>query len=160
MRSPKHGFGKEPKKSAALSSGQEKSADPLAAKTGKATKWTFEPHTAMAIYRKWLSEANVPVYLGERLASVQKKGTRIVSFTSESGRVFRGKMFIDASYEGDLMAKAGVSYHLGRESNDTYGETLNGVRAKTPSHQFKLDIDPYLDPGHPESRPTSVHPIR
>src|SRR6185369_8385167 len=59
----------EPQKSAALSSGQEKSSDPLAAKTGKATKWTFEPHVAMVIYRKWLSDASVPVYLGERLAS-------------------------------------------------------------------------------------------
>ncbi|MCX7825573.1 MAG: FAD-dependent oxidoreductase, partial [Verrucomicrobiae bacterium] len=55
------------------------------------------------------------------------------------------------SYEGDLMARAGVSYHVGRESNATYGETLNGVRAETPYHQFKVAVDPYVKPGDPTS---------
>jgi ribulose 1,5-bisphosphate synthetase/thiazole synthase len=141
----------EPKKSAALTSGQERAADPLVAKTGKATKWTFEPHVAMAIYRRWLAEAQVPVYFGQRLASVKKEGGRLVEFTTDSGRTFRGKVFIDASYEGDLMAKAGVSYHVGREANATYGETINGVRAQTPKHQFLVDVDPYVKPGNPAS---------
>ncbi|MDB6038347.1 MAG: xly, partial [Verrucomicrobiales bacterium] len=141
----------EPKKSAALLSGQEGGGDPLVAVTGRPTKWTFEPHAATVIYRKWLKEFDIPVYFGERLTNVQKKGARIVSFTCKSGRVFQGSVFIDASYEGDLMARAGVSYHVGRESNAAYGETLNGIRAETPAHQFKLNIDPYRTPGHPES---------
>ncbi|HEY6169353.1 MAG TPA: FAD-dependent oxidoreductase, partial [Verrucomicrobiae bacterium] len=141
----------EPKKSAALGSGQERGADPLVAKTGRPTKWTFEPHVAMAIYRKWLADAGVPVYFGQRLASVKKDGARLTEFTTDSGRVFRAKVFIDASYEGDLMAKAGVSYHVGREANATYGETLNGVREKTPKHQFLVDVDPYVKPGNSAS---------
>ena len=136
-----------PAKSESNASGQERGADPLVAKTGRATKWTFEPKVATAIYRRWLDEAGVRVLLGEKLASVKKDGTRIVEFTTGSGRVYRGKMFIDASYEGDLMAKAGVSYHVGREANATYGETINGVRAQTPKHQFLVDVDPYVKPG-------------
>jgi hypothetical protein len=60
-------------------------------------------------------------------------------------------MFIDATYEGDLMAKAGVSYTVGREANARYHETLNGVRAKTPQHQFRVPVDPYVKPGDPSS---------
>jgi hypothetical protein len=82
---------------------------------------------------------------------VKKDGTQIVEFTTEGGRTFRGKIFIDASYEGDLMAKAGVTYHVGREANSEYGETLNGFRAQTPQHQFGVAIDPYLEPGDPSS---------
>jgi FAD dependent oxidoreductase len=141
----------QPKTSGALNAGQERGKDPLVEKTGRATKWTFEPSVAMAIYRKWLAEAGVTVRLGERLKSVRKDGARIVEFTTESGNTYRGKMFIDASYEGDLMAQAGVSYHVGREANATYGETLNGVRAETPHHQFKVNVDPYVKPGDPTS---------
>jgi hypothetical protein len=129
----------------------DKSKDPIATATGRATQWTFEPHVAMAIYKKWLADAGVQVHLNEKLKSVKKEGARIVEFTTEGGHVYRGKMFIDASYEGDLMAKAGVSYHVGRESNATYGETLNGVRAATPGHQFDVAVDPYVKPGDPAS---------
>jgi hypothetical protein len=129
----------------------EKSSDPLVAKTHRETKWTFEPHVAMEIYQRWLQDAGVKVYLGEKLKSVKKNGTRIVEFTTESGRTFRGKMFIDASYEGDLMAKAGVTYHVGREANSEFSETLNGFREKTPQHQFTVDVDPYVTPGDPSS---------
>src|SRR5438477_11716645 len=87
----------------------------------------------------------------DRKAGVKKDVTRIVSITTESGNAYRGKVFIDATYEGDLMAKAGVSYHVGREANSEYGETLNGVRAVTPGHQFTVDVDPYLQPGNPAS---------
>ena len=70
----------------------------------------------------------------------------------ESGKTFRGKMFIDATYEGDLMAKAGVSYTFGRESNEVYDETLNGVQTKRAVyHNFKHPVDPYIIPGDPNS---------
>src|SRR6185295_12077425 len=68
-----------------------------------------------------------------------------------NGNVFRAKMFIDATYEGDLMARAKVSYHVGREANATYGETLNGIRAETPKHQFIVPVDPYKKPGDASS---------
>jgi hypothetical protein len=131
--------------------GQERSIDPVAQRTGRPTKWTFEPHVAMDVFKQMLAEAKVRSLFGQRLASVKKDGARITEIVMESGDVFRGKMFIDASYEGDLMARAGVSYHVGRESNATYGETLNGVRAETPNHQFKVAVDPYVKPGDPKS---------
>ena len=93
--------------------------------------WTFEPHVAEDIMKKMVADAGVDVVYNERLNlkdGVKKEGGRIVSITMESGKTFAGKVFIDATYEGDLMAKAGVSYHVGRESNATYGETLNGVQ--------------------------------
>jgi hypothetical protein len=83
--------------------------------------------------------------------SVRKEAARIKEITMENGNVFRARLFIDASYEGDLMAGAKVSYHVGREANAQYGETLNGVRAQTPSHQFKVAVDPYLERGNPSS---------
>jgi hypothetical protein len=119
------------------------------------TMWTFEPHVAEAIYREMLREAKVPVHFGERLdlkegKGVAKDGNRITSITMESGLTLRGAMFIDASYEGDLMARAGVSYHVGREANATYGETVNGVFFGD-KHQFKAPVDPYVVPGDPAS---------
>ena len=121
------------------------------------TMWTFEPHVATAIYDRMLKAAGdkVTVVYGERLdlkKGVIKDGTRIVKIVMESGREFTGKMFIDATYEGDLMAKAGVSYHVGREANATYGETLNGVQVgHSKSHQFKVEVDPYVKKGDPSS---------
>ena len=80
-------------------------------------------------------------------------GNRIVSIRMESGQVFRGRMFIDATYEGDLMAAAGVTYTVGRESNSQYGETLNGVQKKLNlyNHRFLKPIDPYVVSGEPAS---------
>ena len=101
--------------------------------------------------------AKITIVRGERLdlakgKGVIKDGTRIVRIVMESGREFSGKMFIDATYEGDLMAKAGVSYHVGREANATYGETLNGVQVgHARSHQFKVEVDPYVKKGDPAS---------
>ena len=86
---------------------------------GEDTQWTFEPGVATRIFDQLLAEAKVPVVFGERLDlknGVKKEGTRIVGIVMESGTQFTGSMFIDATYEGDLMAKAGVSYHVGRES--------------------------------------------
>jgi len=116
-----------------------------------ATMWTFEPRVAEKIFFQMLAEAKTPVYLEQRLKSVTKAGPRITAITMENGRVFRAKMFLDATYEGDLLAKAGCSFHVGREANSVYGETLNGVRAHTPHHQFTVPVDPYAKPGDPAS---------
>ena len=112
-----------------------------------ATMWTFEPRVAEKMYLQLLAEAKTPVFLEQRLQSVAKAGPRITAITMENGRVFRAKMFVDATYEGDLLAKAGCSFHVGREANSVYGETLNGVRAQTPHHQFTVPVDPYVKPG-------------
>ncbi len=117
----------------------------------EATMWTFEPHVARNILFALLNETKTPVYFEQRLATVKKKGARITEIEMENGRVYRAKMFIDATYEGDLMAKAGVSFTVGREANTQYGETLNGVRAETPHHQFTVPVDPYVKPGDPGS---------
>lgn len=116
-----------------------------------ATMWTFEPHVAEDIYYQMLKEAKVPIYLKQRLARVKKDGVRVTEIAMESGKVFRAKIFIDATYEGDLMAKSGVRYKVGREANSEYGETLDGVRAATPKHQFAVAVDPYVTPGAPAS---------
>ncbi len=116
-----------------------------------ATMWTFEPSVAEKVYLAMLAEVKTPVYLDQRLKSVTKSGPRITAITMENGRVFRAKMFMDATYEGDLLAKAGCSFHVGREANSVYGETLNGVRALTPHHQFTVPVDPYVKPGDASS---------
>lgn len=117
--------------------------------------WMFEPHVAEAILNDMVREAKVAVVYGERLDlenAVSKEGSRIAFIGMESGRVFGGRMFIDATYEGDLMAKAGVSYTVGRESNAQYGETLNGVQTRNArSHNFDKPVDPYVIPGEPSS---------
>ncbi|MCP4645948.1 MAG: FAD-dependent oxidoreductase, partial [bacterium] len=122
---------------------------------GKPEMWTFEPHVAEAAFNAFVSEAKIPVFYEERLDlddGIVMEGQRIAVIVMESGRRFVGRMFIDATYEGDLMAKAGVSYHVGRESNATYGESLNGVQTKQAKfHQFKVPIDPYVKEGDPES---------
>jgi hypothetical protein len=120
------------------------------------TMWTFEPHVASQIYREMLAEMGIAPILEERLdrtSRVKKEGRRIESITMESGRTYAGRMFIDATYEGDLMAAAGVSYHVGRENNETYGETLNGVQRtlNVKNHRFTHFVDPYLKPGDPTS---------
>jgi len=117
--------------------------------------WTFEPHVAEQVFERMLREAKVPVVRGERLdreSGVKKEGSTIVSIAMESGRAFAGQRFIDATYEGDLMAAAGVSFTVGREANEKYGETLNGVqKARARSHQFIKNVDPYIEPGDPQS---------
>jgi len=119
------------------------------------TMWTFEPHVATKIYDDMLKDTGVEVVFGERLdlqKGVKKDGTRITEIVMESGRSFAGKMFIDATYEGDVMAKAGVSYHVGREANSVYNETINGIQAEhARAHQFNKNVDPYVIPGDPKS---------
>ena len=118
---------------------------------GKDEQWTFEPHVAENIFFQMVNEARVPIYFQQRLVSVKKEGARITEIAMESGKIFRAKMFIDATYEGDLMAKAKVSYTVGREANSKYNETLNSIRAETPKHQFIVPVDPYLKPGDTSS---------
>lgn len=113
-------------------------------------QWYFEPHVATQIFNTMLDEARVKVFKDERLDrahGVVKKDGVIQSITMESGLKVDGKYFIDASYEGDLMAAAGVDYKVGRESIGKYGESLNGIR---PGNLTK-GISPLVDPANPAS---------
>jgi hypothetical protein len=104
--------------------------------------WAFEPKVAEKILRDTLAEAKVPVVFGERLdraKGAKLDGKQIVSITMESGRTFAGRMFIDATYEGDLLAAAGVTYTVGREPNRQYGETVNGVARKWNTHMHRSE---------------------
>jgi hypothetical protein len=122
---------------------------------GEQTMWTFEPSAALAVYREWIAESGLELVREERLNrnnGVKVKDGRIISIGMESGRVFTGKIFIDCTYEGDLMAAAGVSFTVGREANAQYGETLNGVQTKQAKyHQFVKGVDPYIVSGDPNS---------
>lgn len=122
---------------------------------GEATMWTFEPGVARMVFEAMIADAKVPVVYRERLdlsRGVEKQGARIVAIRMESGRQFRGRVFIDATYEGDLMAKAGVTYIVGREANRVFGETLNGVQTlNAKNHNLELGIDPYRRKGDPSS---------
>ncbi len=113
--------------------------------------WTFEPKVAMEVFQDMIEEHKIEVIYNERLdlnKKVVKKNSLITSIIMESGREFHGKMFIDATYEGDLMALSGVSYTVGREANEKYGETLNGVQvAHGIYHQFPDGVDPYIIKG-------------
>ena len=133
-------------------------------KKDESCMWTFEPSAALKVFYKMLKENGVKVIYNERLnrkSGVKKDGPEIISITMESGKTFSAKMFIDATYEGDLMAAAGISYTVGREANSKYGETFNGVQAvgtdgimltgeKTETfahHQFQTGVDPYTIKG-------------
>ncbi|MCA9036644.1 MAG: FAD-dependent oxidoreductase [Planctomycetaceae bacterium] len=118
--------------------------------------WTFEPHVAEATFRDMLAETNVSVVFGERLDrtnGVIQENHRLVSIRMESGTVYTGDQFIDCTYEGDLMAAAGVTYTVGRESNSQYGETLNGNQPhkNVHNHRFVKNVDPYNVPGDSSS---------
>jgi hypothetical protein len=109
--------------------------------------WFYEPNVGERVMRGMLSEAGVTVLFNHRLTektSVVRQGNRITEIATENGDRFRGKVFADCSYEGDVMAQARVSYTYGRESQSQYGEPLAGVREKTPFHQFLFDV-PALD---------------
>jgi hypothetical protein len=92
----------------------------------KTPMWYAEPHTNMTMFRVMIREAGVKLITGQTLRSITKDGARITSLTTMDGIKYGGAVFIDATYEGDLMAKAGVSYIVGRESRDKYGEPLAG----------------------------------
>jgi len=110
---------------------------------GEAITWYFEPHVAEKTLLDWLVEARVQVEYGSPVETVMKEGPRITGITLVDGRSFSGAHFIDASYEGDLMARAGVSYTWGREAESVYGESLAGTRAFSDKHQFDNPVPPY-----------------
>jgi hypothetical protein len=124
---------------------------------GKDEVWKFEPHVAEKVFEDFVAEYKIKVHRDQWLnratgKGVQRNNGRIVSITMLSGKTYRGKMFIDATYEGDLMAAADVSYTIGREANSQYGETLSGVATKyAKHHQFAKPVDPYVQPGDPSS---------
>jgi len=118
---------------------------------GQPEAWLFEPHVAEQTFSKMLAEVKVPAHFNQRLRSVVRNGQRITELVMQNGDHFRAAMFIDCSYEGDLMAKAAVLHAIGREANRVYGETLNGIRSQTPKHQFTVAVDPYRTPGDPKS---------
>ena len=125
---------------------------PLAVSDARGLHWFFEPHVASRVLHAMLAESGVTHHLGARLdraRGVRRAGDRIVSLTLLDGRTFRGRTFIDTTYEGDLMAAAGVSFTVGREANRQYGETLNGIRTLPPERS--AGIDPYVRPGDPRS---------
>jgi hypothetical protein len=120
------------------------------------TMWIFEPHAAEMAFDQLIEENDIPLYREEWLdrdGGVSMKGTAIKSIRTLSGKVFKGRVFIDATYEGDLMAEAGVSYFVGREGCDVYGEKWNGVQTGVlhHAHHFKNNISPYIIPGDPGS---------
>ena len=120
------------------------------------TQWIFEPHVAEQIFEDFITENDIEIYRDEwldREDGVTMNNGRISSIETLSGNVYAGKIFIDATYEGDLMATAGVSYHVGRESNSVYGEEWNGVQTGVLHHHhwFRNDITPYQVPGNASS---------
>ncbi|MEI6233658.1 MAG: FAD-dependent oxidoreductase [Planctomycetota bacterium] len=140
--------------------------DAVAAAYGTSFVRSFEPHVGWQVFKKMIADANVPVVFNEKLDRTPGKGVtmsdhRITSITTLSGKTYRGKMFLDATYVGDLMAAAGVSFTVGREPESQYGESLAGVRrgdTKPRVHytqgtkdHFVKDVDPYVKPGDPNS---------
>ena len=123
------------------------------------TMWIFEPHVAEKVFDQFIAEAKIPVFRNQwldREHGVEMADGRIQSIKTLSGKQFTGRVFIDATYEGDLMAAAGVEYHVGRESRDQYGEQWNGVQTGVLHHRHhfgavKSPISPYKVPGDPSS---------
>ncbi|QDK81993.1 FAD-dependent oxidoreductase [Spirosoma sp. KCTC 42546] len=121
------------------------------------TMWIFEPHAAEQVFEDFVKENKLTIYRDEWLdrsaTGIQKQDGAIRSFRTLSGTVYEGSVFIDATYEGDLMAAAGVRYHVGREANSVYNETHNGVQVGIfqHGHFFKKDISPYKVAGDAKS---------
>jgi FAD-dependent oxidoreductase family protein len=120
------------------------------------TMWIFEPHVAEQVFEDFVAEQRIVVDRDQwldRADGVRKRQEQIVSITMLSGKTYRGQMFIDATYEGDLMAGAGVSYHVGREAGSVYGEAWNGVQVGVLHHRhwFMKPVDPFVVPGDPSS---------
>ena len=126
--------------------------------TGR-TMWVFEPHVAEKVYEGWIKELKIPVIRNawlDREKGVAKQGQNITSIRTLDGNTYSAKIFMDATYEGDLMAAAGVDYHVGREATKTYNEEWNGVQTGVLHHRHhfgavKSHISPYVIPGDPKS---------
>ncbi len=129
-----------------------KGQDIPAIDTDKKTMWIFEPHVAESIFEDLIRENKIEVIRDkwlDRDKGVKMKDGKIISIQMLSGEFYAGKIFIDATYEGDLMAAAGVSYHVGRESTKTYNEQWNGVQIGILHHWHhfaKMRISPYNNP--------------
>ena len=120
------------------------------------TMWIFEPHAAESVFEDFVKQNQIKVLRDEwldREKGIKMKNGKIISISTLSGKTFEGKIFIDATYEGDLMALAGVSYTVDRESNNQYNEEWNGVQTEVfqHAHYFKNKIDPYKIPGNASS---------
>ncbi len=120
------------------------------------TMWIFEPHVAEQVFEDWITEHNIPVRRNEwldRTNGIEVRDKRIINITTSSDITYSGSVFIDATYEGDLMAAAGISFYVGRESTSKYNEEWAGVQldARHHKHFFKGDVDPYLVAGDPTS---------
>lgn len=120
------------------------------------TMWIFEPHAAERVFEDLVKENQLEVHRNEwldRESGVTKERGKITEIRVLSGKIYRGKVFIDATYEGDLMAAAGVSYHVGREANSVYGEKWNGVQVGVfqHNHYFYDSISAFRVPGDPSS---------
>ncbi len=120
------------------------------------TMWIFEPHVAEQVFEDYVKENNLNIYRDEwldRENGVEVEDGKIISFKTLSGKTFKGKIFIDATYEGDLMASANITYHVGRENTATYNEKWNGVQTGVLHHQhwFRAKISPYKIPDDPSS---------
>jgi hypothetical protein len=117
---------------------------------GVEEEWRFEPKVAAQVFSELLREAGIQPLMREFLSGVDKENSHIRSVRFESGLQIAARIFIDASYEGDLLALAGVSHVVGRESNMEFNELLNGVQVRE-THQFETGVDPYVVPGDPDS---------
>lgn len=121
------------------------------------TMWVFEPHVAEGVYDAWIDELGIPVHRDawlNRDGGVTVEDGRITSLTTLDGTTYRGRMFIDATYEGDLMAAAGISYRVGREATSEFGEEWNGVQTGVLHHRHHfadIKMSPYKIPGDPSS---------
>lgn len=119
------------------------------------TMWVFEPKVAEMIFESWVEDNQIEVVRDEwldRKKGVDVKNREIISITTLSGNQYEGRVFIDCTYEGDLMAAAGVSYFVGREANSVYGESLSGVQTRNAlKHQFSGMVDPFVKEGDPGS---------
>ena len=125
--------------------------------------WTFEPHVAEEVFEDLLKEEQIAIFRQQRLdreSGVTVRNNMIRSIRTQQGSTFNGRMFVDSTYEGDLMAAAGVSYTVGRENNSRYGETLNGVQKNQNihNHRFPKLVDPYVTPGESSQWFIARHP--
>ena len=118
-------------------------------KYGRNVNYDFEPHVAESVFNDMVNQAGIAVYTNQYLVSVIKQGNKLIAVTMNNGNIFRAREFIDTSYTGDLMAAAGVSYTIGRESTNTYGESLAGVWP--PDTRFGSNVNPYVISNNPAS---------
>jgi hypothetical protein len=115
---------------------------------GQPIAWLFEPSVAEKILKDWLAEAGVRVIFEQRLGGIGKRSGRITSLRTTSGQEYQAPVYIDSSYEGDLMKAAGVSYAVGRDSRALYRESLAGRQDfLTGGHQFRVEVAALGDDG-------------